>query len=370
VILVLALSLAAWLLIFLFIDHHVTSGGTASVPSGQLQVPSLSVLIAARNEAACIGKCLASIAAQKGIPPHTQVIVVNDHSEDGTVAAVQAFAADHPGMDVVTLSLSGTQGKKAALAAGMELVTGEYLYLTDADCMVGTSTVQSLFGAMAATGRQAAFGPVLYSGDHPLQRFVALENLNNQFVTEAFLRAGIPVMANAANMMLHRSVFSGYRASLANQMASGDDVFFVQQLKPTQYVSCYFPEAAVITAAPARLPALAQQRIRWAAKSRYYKSPAARGFAALVWLINAVFGAALVIAPFAGHRMWPLFFLLASKAVIEFPYHRHWFRKYQVHHNLLQALVLSLTYPCYVTAVGILSVTGTGFKWKGRYHKT
>ena len=61
--------------------------------------PSLevSVIVPARNEAACLGECLRSLVTQEGVS--CEIIVVDDHSTDATreIAAsfpVQVIAAD------------------------------------------------------------------------------------------------------------------------------------------------------------------------------------------------------------------------------------------------------------------------------------
>jgi len=51
---------------------------TLSVPAR----PTVSVIVPARNEEACLAACLQSILAQAGVV--FEVIVVNDHSTDRT----------------------------------------------------------------------------------------------------------------------------------------------------------------------------------------------------------------------------------------------------------------------------------------------
>lgn len=363
----LAIVLAFWLLLLTVTGTYVARSGHRLPYSGNSAV-SLSILVAARNEEANITACLGSIAAQEWLPPSTEIIVVDDHSEDKTAGEVQAFQATHPQLRISLHSLSGTYGKKAALRAGMTMVTGDYLYLTDADCTVSPTTIKHLLYAVEEEQKPVAFGPVLFRGKDGLQHLLMLENLNNQCTTEAFLRMGKPLMANAANMMLHRSIFPLYMAALHRPEVSGDDVFFAHQLAKEQYVPCYFPGCEVFTDAPAGIGELLQQRLRWASKSRNYSSLPALSVAGSVWCINTIFAAALLIAPFSGPLLWPVFFLLAIKAVAEYAHHRYWFRKYGVRHDLLQALVLSCVYPFYVLSIGVLVMAGTGFKWKGRYH--
>lgn len=63
-------------------------------PSGQLTLPSVSVLIPARNEAHAIGATVRSLFAQPLVG--LEVLVLDDGSEDGTAAAALAASAGDP----------------------------------------------------------------------------------------------------------------------------------------------------------------------------------------------------------------------------------------------------------------------------------
>ena len=51
--------------------------------------PSVSVIVPARNEEACLGACLQSLAAQAGV--ELEIIVVDDGSTDRTRDIAQSF---------------------------------------------------------------------------------------------------------------------------------------------------------------------------------------------------------------------------------------------------------------------------------------
>ena len=52
------------------------------------------VIIPARNEAAVLGPLIDDLAVQSALP--ARVVVIDDHSEDDTVATVRAHAANSP----------------------------------------------------------------------------------------------------------------------------------------------------------------------------------------------------------------------------------------------------------------------------------
>jgi biofilm PGA synthesis N-glycosyltransferase PgaC len=92
--------------------------------------PSVTVIVAARDEAARIGGRVANLFASDYPADRLEVVVVSDGSADGTDRAVQAIAASEPRVRVVTLDRP--RGKAAALNAGVAAARGEVLVFADA----------------------------------------------------------------------------------------------------------------------------------------------------------------------------------------------------------------------------------------------
>ena len=92
-------------------------------------VPSVSVIIPARNEEASLWACLESLVAQAGVD--FEIIVVNDHSDDRT----GEIAASFSGVRVIDAGplLAGWTGKNNAVVTGARVARGEWLLFTDAD---------------------------------------------------------------------------------------------------------------------------------------------------------------------------------------------------------------------------------------------
>ena len=57
--------------------------------------PTVSVIVPARNEEACLGACLESLAAQTGVS--FEIIVVDDASTDRTREIAQSFPSSARG---------------------------------------------------------------------------------------------------------------------------------------------------------------------------------------------------------------------------------------------------------------------------------
>ncbi len=106
-------------------------GLPVGVPSRR---PSVAVLIPARNEERTLPHLLTALALQK-LPPQ-EVLVVDDHSSDGTTAIAQRFASSSA-LPIRVLHPpplpDGWCGKTWALHHGVQAATAELLVFLDAD---------------------------------------------------------------------------------------------------------------------------------------------------------------------------------------------------------------------------------------------
>lgn len=106
------------------------------------QLPSLSIIVAARNEEKQIKAALTSLLRIEY--PDIEVIVVNDRSNDGTGDILARLVDKHPHLKVLTIDLlpDGWLGKNHALWQGSRIATGELLLFTDADIVMAPQTLQ------------------------------------------------------------------------------------------------------------------------------------------------------------------------------------------------------------------------------------
>ncbi len=341
-------------------------GGEAHV---QRNAPAFSVLVAARNEAACLPALLAALAAQTY--RDFEVLVADDHSTDGTAALLAAAAGtSNFSLRVVTLPPRQT-GKKAALAAALALARAPWLVCTDADCRPGPGWLAA-YAAHLARQPTANFisGPVLLTGPPTLfQNFMGLEFAGLIGVGAACLARQRPTMCNGANLAYRRAAFAavGGFADTAH-LASGDDEFLLHAIHAQFPGTAFFLAAAaavVTTPAPASLPALLRQRVRWASKWRHYRAAAPQWLALLVLAANVSLMAGLLISPWQPSA-WPWVaaaWLLKLGAdfwfmgpVLGFFGRRRW---------LPLLPLLQLAYAPYALSVGLAGLRGS-YQWKDR----
>ncbi|MBO3743313.1 glycosyltransferase [Actinoplanes flavus] len=118
-----------------------------------------SVVIAAHNEAAVIGRCLDALLSDAR-PGEFDITVVANGCTDDTVAV----ARGRPGVRVIDLA---TAGKSPALNAGDEAAVGFPRVYLDADVVLTTAAVRSLAAALE-TAPAATVGRALDVAGRPL----------------------------------------------------------------------------------------------------------------------------------------------------------------------------------------------------------
>jgi len=110
----------------------------------------VSIIIPVYNEERTVGEVLRRVLA---LPIDKEVIVVDDGSTDATPEAIAACS----GPGVIALRLERNSGKGAAIRAGLECASGEYVLIHDADLELLPEEVPQVL-APIAEGR----GPVVY----------------------------------------------------------------------------------------------------------------------------------------------------------------------------------------------------------------
>lgn len=117
-------------------------------PDAPPDAPAVSVIIPARDEARNIGRCVRSVLSSTY--PRLELIVVDDHSSDGTASVAREAASGDPRLAVIEpLPLpDGWFGKQWACASGAAIARGEILCFADADTTHAPDLVTRSVNAM------------------------------------------------------------------------------------------------------------------------------------------------------------------------------------------------------------------------------
>ena len=141
-----ALVLAGLLLALAMVLANVASFGglRPAAPPAPADAPLVSILVPARNEALNIEACVGSLLAQDY--PRYELLVLDDHSDDGTGDLVRRLGLRDTGDRRVLTGAplpAGWTGKGWACHQLSLAARGEYLFFTDADTAHAPGTVSA-----------------------------------------------------------------------------------------------------------------------------------------------------------------------------------------------------------------------------------
>jgi len=343
-----------------------------SAPPDFTGTEKVTVIIPARNEERYIGECLQSLVNQHYPPELLQVIVIDDHSTDGTADVVTGFRNDSILLIPLKDHIHGpiNSYKKKAIEIGIQHATGDWIVTTDADCTAGPNWISTLMAFQQETGAVLIAAPVrLYAKDVLLHVFQALDFLTLQGITGASISRNMHSMGNGANLCYARKAFyqvNGFEG--IDDLASGDDMLLMHK------IARQFPgrieylkgRDAVVTSVPAQSwRAFWQQRIRWASKADKYEDKKVFRVLLLVYVLNVLLLVLFVMAFFYPTLWLVVILFLFSKVLLEYPFvnavavffRDKWLMKY---FPFLQPLHI-----VYTVVAGWLGKFGK-YRWKGR----
>ncbi|MBW4562513.1 MAG: glycosyltransferase family 2 protein [Mojavia pulchra JT2-VF2] len=100
--------------------------------------PSVSVLVAAKNEEAVIGRLVKSLCSLEYPDGKYEVWIIDDHSSDSTPQLLTELAKQYKQLKILRRSAQATGGKSGALNQVLPLTQGEIVAVFDADAQVSS----------------------------------------------------------------------------------------------------------------------------------------------------------------------------------------------------------------------------------------
>ncbi len=336
----------------------------------KISIESVSVLIAARNEAGQIEALLQDLFEQNYPNSAFEVILIDDHSEDGTLQKAIDFAHQYPLFECRVFTADG-KGKKAALSQALQMATGDLVLVTDADCRISPLWIKSMVAAHQASGAKILLGPVLLDpASNAFERVQVLEFMSLIGSTAGASGVGWPAMGNGANMAFERDAAMAAQAHRSDQrLVSGDDVFMMEAFLKAfgkRGVSFVLNEDAIVRTFPQpSVKDFFRQRLRWVSKSRSYSSPSIFFPAVIVFLFN--FG---LVSLFAAAFFQPFLFLfyllfILLKFLVDYPILLAVSSFMKRRYLLSWSFPLQLIYPFYVV-FSVVAGNLIKVSWKGR----
>ncbi|SDR79692.1 Glycosyl transferase family 2 [Paraoerskovia marina] len=152
----------------------VRAPGARAEPTADAALPTISVVVPARDDAEALDRCLALLAQQDLAP--VEVIVVDNASSDGTADVARRWGAE--------VVCETTVGIPAAAAAGYDAARGDVIARLDADSRPGRDWVSTAARRLAADpGLEAVTGSgVFHDAPRGTRTAVAFGYLGTYYV--------------------------------------------------------------------------------------------------------------------------------------------------------------------------------------------
>jgi len=295
------------------------------------QLPAVSVIVAAKNEKENLQKLVPAVLNQDY--PEFELIVVDDHSWDGTYEYIHEMMPVHKNLHVVSLNefVQSKPGKKLALTLGIKKARHEILIFTDADCTPASDNwLKQMANSYESDQTEIVLGysPIRPKAS-PLNLIVRFEAFNTMWQYAAFALAKLPYMGVGRNLSYKKSTFLANKGFAKNlKVPFGDDDLLVQEMAHSGNTSLVLSsDSHVYTNSPKGVLKWISQKRRHLSAGKYYKGK----FTALLglgWLCKVliysvailyfilgpmhVAGLSLAILPLLA--MWLLSFLFHRKS--------------------------------------------------------
>lgn len=143
----------------------------------------LSIIIPAYNEAQTIQQILDAVLAVELINNfEKEIIVVNDCSKDETSSIVVQYITLHTNVNIKLVEQPYNQGKGAALHRGIEVATGNYIIIQDADLEYDPNEYNLLLVPIVRGFADVVYGS-RFLGGNPHRILFFWHSIGNHFLT-------------------------------------------------------------------------------------------------------------------------------------------------------------------------------------------
>ena len=331
-----------------------------------VELPLVSIIVAARNEEKNILSCLESLDELIYPEDKIEIIIIDDASTDHTLKLASNFIHGKLRFRVIHLEETDSdklKGKVRAMAAGINLAKGEIILTTDADCAVNplwAKTIASYYqndvGIVNGFTSQNAAG--WFSG------MQAIDFIYLLFIASGTINLGKPVSCIGNNMSFRKKAYLETGGFKNLPFSVTEDFLLLNSIRKLKKYKVFYPlnkNSLVISKPVSTLKELLHQKKRWAVGG--IDTPLL-GLGLMLWsFLTNLF---ILLTPFFFSVTWLylLIFKISTDLFVLIPIHQ----KLGLQKNLKYFLVFEIYYIVYILLLPLLVLLNKKVKWKDRVY--
>jgi cellulose synthase/poly-beta-1,6-N-acetylglucosamine synthase-like glycosyltransferase len=209
----LALQILCWGIVGIFFSIQIFSLIAQFLPNKKpVQTfeawPKVSILLAARNEAKTIERCLQAFSRLDYPTEQLEILIGNDASEDSTKQRVEKFIKDKPNFKLfdIETNLGKALGKANVLAHLAHKATGEFYFITDSDVAVPKGWIKSLLSSFTPEVGIAS-GTTTCQGGNWAANLQSVDWLHFMGYIKSFANVGVSSTSVGNNMAVRAEAY-------------------------------------------------------------------------------------------------------------------------------------------------------------------
>lgn len=327
-------------------------------------LPTVSVIVAARNEEDKIERCLKSLDALQYPEGKLEIIIVDDGSTDKTPSQIKNFIKEKDRFKKITIGNneeSKLAGKTKAVARGIEHAKGEIILTTDADCKVKPTWVQSI-ASYYEDDVGVVNGYTTQTAKSNFQGMQAIDFIYLLLVAAGTINLGKPISCIGNNMSYRKKAYEEAGGYENLPFSVTEDFILLMGIAKLKKYKIIYPleKDALVTSLPCNsIKKLVRQKKRWAVGGLGVPFT---GFLIMFW--GFFTNLCILLTPFFFSTVWLylVFFKIVTDYFVLFPVHQ----KLGITKNLKYFLAHQIFYLLYVVALPFIVLPNRRVIWKGR----
>lgn len=352
---------------YFIISASLVIGAKKTFPQlSEGELPTVSIIVAARNEERNILSCIDSLDKLIYTEGKLEIIIVDDASTDNTLKISSDFIHGKLKFRVIHQEENDStilRGKVRAMAEGIKIANGEIILTTDADCIVNplwAKTIASYYvgNVGVVNGFTSQTVKDSFSGMQAID-FVYL-----LFIAAGTINLGKPVSCIGNNMSFRKKAYEETGGFENLPFSVTEDFLLLNSIHKLNKYKVIYPlnkDSLVISKPASTFKELFNQKKRWAVGG--IDTPP-KGIGLMFWaFLSNLF---ILLTPFFFSAAW--LYLAFFKIVIDYfvlmPVHQ----RLGLQKNLKYFPVFQIYYIIYVLVLPFVILFNKKVKWKDRVY--